>query len=69
LITGTGGGYGDPLDRPVETVQADVRSGYTTLEHAKQAYGVTLAPEIFEILTLDSARENRGRPESDEVHK
>jgi N-methylhydantoinase B len=59
LITGTGGGYGDPLDRPVEMVQADVRSGYTTLEHAKQAYGVTLDPDTFEVLALDSARENR----------
>lgn len=52
LITGTGGGYGNPLERPVEEVQNDVKNGYITLEMAERDYGVvlnrdTLAVERF----------------------
>jgi N-methylhydantoinase B len=42
LITGTGGGYGDPKRRPVEKIQQDVRDGYITLEQADRDYGVVL---------------------------
>mgnify|MGYP000253546256 FL=1 len=44
LITGTGGGYGNPLERPVEEVQNDVKNGYITLEMAERDYGVVLNP-------------------------
>jgi len=37
-----GGGYGDPLDRPVEAVVADVAQGVVTAEEALIAYGVVL---------------------------
>jgi ribosomal protein L37AE/L43A len=37
---GGGGGFGDPLDRHPDAVSADVRDGYTTVEHARLAYGV-----------------------------
>jgi N-methylhydantoinase B len=59
LITGTGGGYGDPLERPIERVQDDVKNGYVTLEQAKQIYGVTLDPNTFEILELHPDRDRQ----------
>jgi len=37
-----GGGYGDPLDRSVEEVAADVREGYITADHARTVYGVVV---------------------------
>ena len=42
IITGRGGGYGDPKERPTEQVREDVRNGYITEEQANQVYGVTL---------------------------
>jgi N-methylhydantoinase B len=52
LITGTGGGYGDPSERPVEMVQSDVRNEYITLEQAEQDYGVVLDRDTLEIKRL-----------------
>ncbi|MGH7766991.1 MAG: hydantoinase B/oxoprolinase family protein, partial [Candidatus Binatia bacterium] len=40
-----GGGMGDPLERPVENVLADVRQGYVTAESARAEYGVALGME------------------------
>lgn len=40
LITGTGGGYGVPRERPTESVRADLLDGYITAEQARHAYGV-----------------------------
>jgi N-methylhydantoinase B/oxoprolinase/acetone carboxylase alpha subunit len=37
------GGYGDPLERDPELVRADVLDDLTTLDLAKEAYGVVLA--------------------------
>lgn len=37
-----GGGYGDPLSRPVESVAADVRDGWVSVEAAREQYGVVL---------------------------
>lgn len=52
LVTGTGGGYGDPMDRPVKRVQEDVKNGFITLEAAKQDYGVDLDPDTLEVVQL-----------------
>jgi N-methylhydantoinase B len=49
LITGSGGGYGDRLARPVEQVQDDVKNGYITLDQAKQDYGLVLAPKTLAV--------------------
>jgi N-methylhydantoinase B len=57
LITGSGGGYGDPMARPVEQVQDDVRNGYITLDQARQAYGLVLDPK-----TLGVKKVVNGRP-------
>jgi len=38
----SGGGYGDPLERPAQQVLEDVLDDFITLEHAREAYGVVL---------------------------
>jgi len=40
IVTGNGGGYGDPHERDREAVLEDVDSGYLTASRAAQAYGV-----------------------------
>lgn len=65
LITGTGGGYGDPHDRPVERVREDVRNGLVTLQQAEELYGVTLQSETLELSGISAEREIR----SDGVRK
>jgi N-methylhydantoinase B len=59
LITGTGGGYGNPLERSVERVQDDVKNGYITLDQAKQDYGLTLDPDTLEVLERQQDRDRR----------
>jgi N-methylhydantoinase B len=56
LITGTGGGYGNPYERPVEAVQSDVKEGYVTVAQAENEYGVVLNPETLEIKKLVGER-------------
>jgi N-methylhydantoinase B len=41
LITGTGGGWGDPRQRPREKVLADLRAELITEEIAREVYGLT----------------------------
>jgi N-methylhydantoinase B len=52
LYSGGGGGYGDPRERPVEAVLADVREGYVSVESARRDYGVAVAADT---LTVDDA--------------
>src|SRR5215469_15434068 len=42
LRSGGGGGYGSPLDRPVEDVRNDVRQGYISVHEAAVFYGVVI---------------------------
>lgn len=49
LITGTGGGYGDPIDRPLASIQDDVKNGYITVDQAEKEYGVVLNPDTLEV--------------------
>jgi N-methylhydantoinase B len=37
-----GGGFGDPLERDVEKVRADVLDGNVSIDHARDAYGVVV---------------------------
>lgn len=41
LITGCGGGWGDPAERDKEAVRADVRAGIVSAETAREVYGLT----------------------------
>lgn len=49
FITGGGGGYGDPLKRPVESVLRDIRDEMITIEEARQDYGVVIDEESGEL--------------------
>jgi N-methylhydantoinase B len=42
VVTGTGGGWGEPLDRDTELVLADVLDGYVTPAQARSVYGVAI---------------------------
>jgi N-methylhydantoinase B len=59
LVTGTGGGWGSPLERPVEAVVEDVRDGYVTVEQAEREYGVVVDRDTFEVVRLAEARRGR----------
>jgi N-methylhydantoinase B len=66
-----GGGYGDPLEREVELVLADVREGYVSAARAAEMYGVVLSgdPQRFESLSVDmpatlQLRVERAKPAS-----
>ncbi|WP_134698664.1 hydantoinase B/oxoprolinase family protein [Ammoniphilus sp. YIM 78166] len=61
LITGTGGGYGNPIDRSVEKVASDARNGYISLEQAREIYGVILNRDSFEVEGVMPVRELRER--------
>ncbi|MBI3764501.1 MAG: hydantoinase B/oxoprolinase family protein [Chloroflexi bacterium] len=52
LITATGGGYGDPHQRPVAVIQEDVKNGYITLQQAERDYGVVLDPNTLAVIEL-----------------
>jgi N-methylhydantoinase B len=56
LITGCGGGYGDPYKRPVEKVQDDVKNGYISIEQAWSDYGVRLDAEDLTVLEMAPER-------------
>jgi N-methylhydantoinase B len=45
VVTGGGGGFGDPLSRPVDAVAADVADEYITPEQARADYGVVVAAD------------------------
>jgi len=55
-----GGGYGDPLQRDSEAVEADVRNGYVSIERAREDYGVVIDPAS---LKVDSAATRKVRTE------
>ena len=42
IISGGGGGYGDPLERDIARVERDVRLGYVSAQSALEDYGVVL---------------------------
>jgi len=54
-----GGGYGDPSERPIDRVVADVRDGFYSRERARDVYGVVLSED----LELDEQATTRLRSE------
>ena len=44
-----GGGWGNPLDREPDLVQADVWNGKVTVDHARAAYGVVVNPQTLQV--------------------
>jgi N-methylhydantoinase B len=49
IRSGGGGGYGNPLERPIEQVRDDVRQGYVSAKFAAELYGVVIDPQTFEV--------------------
>ncbi len=49
LKAGGGGGFGDPFERPAETVAEDVKQGYVSIEAARKLYGVAVDPKTFKV--------------------
>jgi N-methylhydantoinase B len=43
-MTGGGGGYGNPIERSLEQVRADVIDGYVSIDGARSEYGVVITP-------------------------
>jgi N-methylhydantoinase B len=60
MRTPGGGGNGDPLERPIEAVAADVEAGLVTPAHAREAYGVVMASGVVDP-TATSALRAAGR--------
>jgi N-methylhydantoinase B len=60
LSTSGGGGWGHPLDRPLERVRRDVVGGFVSVGAAREDYGVV----IDESGTIDAAATDalRARP-------
>ena len=59
---GGGGGYGDPRERPVEQVVADVRNGYVSVDRAREDYGVAI-----DTLTLEANLAQTKKLRSDHI--
>ena len=45
LVTGTGGGAGDPLERERDRVRADLEDGIVTEREARDVYGLDADPD------------------------
>jgi len=56
---GGGGGYGDPLKRPIERVLEEVRNSVLSVEKAKEEYGVVISPVTLEV-DMEATRGIRG---------
>ncbi|MBQ9979714.1 MAG: hydantoinase B/oxoprolinase family protein [Oscillospiraceae bacterium] len=56
MVTGTGGGYGNPLARTEERVAMDVKNEYITADDARDIYGVEVDPVTFEVKGYTQAR-------------
>jgi N-methylhydantoinase B len=54
-----GGGYGNPLERPIEKVVMDVKNGLVSIEGAKRDYGVVIADLRSLVVDLPASRRLR----------
>jgi N-methylhydantoinase B len=56
IMTPGGGGWGDPLERDIASVQGDVLDGFVSPESARDDYGVVLAPQTWEADEMETRR-------------
>jgi 5-oxoprolinase (ATP-hydrolysing) len=49
IVAPSGGGFGDPLERDPAQVREDVLDGFTTVQQAREAYGVVLGEPALEV--------------------
>ena len=59
-----GGGYGDPLERDADRVEADVRAGLVSVEAARADYGVVIDPATNTVERRASDELRRAAPRS-----
>ncbi len=52
IMTPGGGGFGEPLSRPVDKVVTDVANGLVSTASADADYGVVVDPETYEVKAL-----------------
>jgi N-methylhydantoinase B len=66
-VTG-GGGWGDPMLRPIDSVLEDVLDEYITIEHALSAYGVVIDRSTMKVdIAATNARRARSQKTQPEV--
>jgi len=56
-----GGGYGDPLQREPQAVEADVVNGYVSIEKAREDYGVLINPATLKVDAVETEKLRAGR--------
>ncbi|MDD5219507.1 MAG: hydantoinase B/oxoprolinase family protein [Candidatus Bipolaricaulis sp.] len=61
FITGSGGGYGDPMARPAADVLRDVENGYVSPKAAESVYGVVLRGNPLSVDALATERRRAKR--------
>lgn len=68
LVIGGGGGWGDPLERSLELIQADVEDAYVTADYAARYHGavVSAAGEVDAAATESLRARLRGEREAGE---
>ena len=66
IVAPNGGGFGDPLERDPLQVREDVLDGFTSLEQAREAYGVVLEHGTLEV---DVAGTTALRKQLDELRR
>ncbi len=60
LRAGGGGGFGTPLDRPLEKIEDDLREGYISRKRAEGCYGVVFKPGSSEV-DVEATRAQRAK--------
>jgi len=51
-----GGGFGNPLERPIDKVAKDVRDGLVSVKAAKEDYGIIIDPLSFQVDTVATSQ-------------
>ena len=57
IVSSGGGGWGNPLERPVEAVLLDVRRGFVTRDGARNEYGVVINGDDVDIRATEHLKE------------
>ncbi|MGH9089309.1 MAG: hydantoinase B/oxoprolinase family protein [Acidimicrobiales bacterium] len=63
IMSGGGGGWGDPLDRPLDEVDADLLDGFVTTDAGERCYGVVVdrSTGLVDRERTAAARADQGR--------
>ncbi|MEJ7932317.1 hydantoinase B/oxoprolinase family protein [Ramlibacter sp. AN1015] len=75
LRSGGGGGYGSPLERPIERVELDILQGYVSAGRAAKVYGIVFSDDghidVQATATRRAEMANRGEPTDaqDDTHE